>query len=486
MIKEVIRLEKVSIPPYLNEITLHIKEGEIVGLLPLNNLGIDKLIEVICNDTRLHYGYVFFNGERINDYLISKPKKNNVVIIDKESTLIDSLSVAENLFVIRKGFSKHLINKKMLNQQTEILLKNFDLDIKADTIVKILAPYQKIGLELIKAKVVYTKLVIVKNISSFLLGDDLAPLHKLIKKMSKSGISFLYICNHHQEAFLVCDRCYLMKEGHMVKNLFQNELRDDVIKKFSYVFENKVASKERKELYDRELDKKPLFEVKNVYYKTLNNLNISIHKGETTVLLDSDNSIIMNLLTLLKKRDVPNKGTIQLDSKCLVKGDRRVAFLDKNPIESSLFLSMSVMDNILFCDDHKLKNIWFDHRIEKALAKTLEKELGEIVYHKDLYSLDENQLNQIFHQKIIFQKPQLFVLVQPFSPLDMYQRLKNIEYLDRLKKMNISILIITLSLSDSLQVADNLIIGKEGKIINKYERNEFFDLTYLHGSIPEN
>lgn len=486
MKKEVLRLEKVSIPPYLDEINLHIKEGEIVGLIPLNNLGVDYLIEVICNGIFIHYGYVSYNGFRVNDYLSSKLKKNNVVIIDKETTLIDSLSVYENLFVIRRGFSKHIINKKMLYEQTELLLNSFNINIEADTLVQNLAPYEKIALELIKAKIAHTKLVIVKDISSFLLNDDITPLHKLIKELSSQGISFLYICNHHQEAFLVSDRCYLMKEGRIVKNLFSNEMSDNVIEKFSYVFENSVSSQERKELYERPIDNNPFCEISNICYKSLNNLSLSIHSGETIVLLDSDNTIISSLLELLKREYEPDSGKIILDNKPLVKGDRRIAFLDMNPIESSLFLSMSVMDNILFCDDHKLKNIWFDHRIERALAKTLEKEIGDIVYQKDLYSLDTNQLYQVFQQKIIFQKPELFVLVQPFSALDMYQRLKNIEYLDIIKKMNISILIITLSLSDTLQVADNLLIGKDGKIVNKYYRNEFSDLTYLHGSIPKN
>lgn len=486
MKKEVLSLEKVSIPPYLDEISLYIKEGEIVGLLPLNNLGVDHLIEVICNGLPLHYGYVYYNGERVNDYLSSAPKKNNVVIIDKETTLIDSLNVYENLFVIRKGFTKHIINKKMLYQQTELILKSFNININADTLVQNLAPYEKMALELIKAKIVHTKLVIVKDISNFLLNDDIIPLHQLIKAMSSQGISFLYVCNHHQEAFLVCDRCYLMKEGRIVKNLFSNEMSDEVIEKFSYVFENRVSSKERKELYERPIDATPLFELSNICYKSVKNLSISIHSGETIVLLDSDNTIISNLLELLKKEEEPESGRITLDNKSLLKGDRRIAFLNMNPIESSLFLSMSVMDNILFCDDHKLKNIWFDHRLERALAKTLEKKMGDIVYQKDLYSLDVNQLYQVFQQKIIFQKPELFILVQPFSSLDMYQRLKNIEYLDIIKKMNISILIITLSLSDTLQVADNLLIGKNGEIVNKYNRNEFTDLTYLHGSIPEN
>lgn len=481
-----LRIEKVTISPYLDEINLHIKEGEIVGLLPINNLGVEHLIEVICKGIRIHYGFVFFNGIRVNDYLSSKKNKNHVVIIDKQTTLIDTLTVYENLFVIRKGFSKHIINRKMLYQQADFLLKSFNVNIEADTLVKNLAPYEKIAIELIKAKIVHTKLVIVKDISSFLLNDDITPLHQLIKDMSSQGISFLYVCNHHQEAFLVCDRCYLMKEGRIVKNLFSNEMSDYIVEKFSYVFENRVSSKVRKELYNRPIDRNPLCEISKIYYKSLKNLSISIHSGETIVLLDSDNTIMSGLLDLLKRTNNPDSGKIIFDNKILVKGDRRIAFLDMNPIESSLFLSMSVMDNILFCDDHKLKNIWFDHRIERALEKILEKEIGDIVYQKDLYSLDTNQLYQVFQQKIIFQKPKLLVLVQPFSTLDMFQRLKNIEYLDKIKEMNISILIVTLSLSDTLQVADNLLIGRDGKIVKKYHRNEFSNLTYLHGSIPKN
>jgi len=487
MKKEILCLEKVYIPPFLENLNLHILEGEIVGLIPINILGVDELVTLIGYGYPLHYGYVSYDGKVVNDYLDPNPKKNNVLIIDKETTLIDSLSVYENLFVIRKGFAKHLINKKMLIQQTQMLLIDLDIKISPNVLVENLSLYEKVALELIKAQILCSKLVILKDISSFINEKDIEKLHNLMRKISKKGISFLYICNHHQEAFLISERCYLMKEGHMVKNLLPNEMTDKVMEYYSYVFEHSLSTSERLKLYDnKEKPSDIIFSVKHVFFEKLKNLSFDLHKGETIVLFDSDNSIIESLSKLLKVEDFPNKGQILLNNKWLKKKDRKIALIDKKPLESNIFYSLSVMDNILFCADHKLKNLWFNHKIEKAISKSLFKDLGNIVFEKDLKKLNEAQLFEVLHQKILFQKPDLLVLIQPFAFLDMYQRLNNIEYYDKLKKNGVSILILALSISDTLQVADRLYFASEGKIINSYLRKDFSLLSHLHGSLPQN
>ncbi|MFA7109252.1 MAG: hypothetical protein WC162_08930 [Sphaerochaetaceae bacterium] len=486
MKKEILHLEKVSILHYLDEVDFYVKEGEIVGLIPLNNLGIEHFIGVIRDGLPIHYGFVTYDGKRVNDYLMSKPKKNNVLLITKKTTLIDSLTVYENLFVIRKGFSKYIINKKILINQTNVLLKSIGLNIKPETKVNDLNYFQQTALELIKAKIEYAKLVILNCIPSFLSNDEILLLNSLIKRMSKSGMSFIYICNHHQEAFLVCERCYLMKEGRMVKDLYQYEMTDEVMSNFLYLFENSIKSEERKELYKKVDNLPPSCIINKVGYNSLKDFSVKIHSNETIVLLDSDNSITDDLISLLKNEVEPKSGYIVLENFPIEKGDRRIVILDKEYPGSALFFPMSVMDNILFCTDNKLKSVWFNKKVEKAIAKNLKIELGDIVFKKDLYDLSKEDLFKILSKKLLFQKPKLVVMVQPFSSFDMYQRLKNIEYIDELKKNGTSILLLTLSLSDTLQVANRLLVVQKGTIIKEYDRSQFSALTYLHGSIPSN
>ena len=106
-----------------------------------------------------------------------------------------------------------------------------------------------------------------------------------------------------------------------------------------------------------------------------------------------------------------------------------------------------------------------------------------MVFEKDLLNLDEIELYKVLQQKILFQNPDVLVLVQPFSFLDLYQRIRSIEYFDTLKKRGTSIIILALSLSDTLQVADKLYFAQDGKIANEYERKDFDSLSFLHGSM---
>ncbi|MDY0244630.1 MAG: hypothetical protein RBQ89_07435, partial [Sphaerochaeta sp.] len=75
--------------------------------------------------------------------------------------------------------------------------------------------------------------------------------------------------------------------------------------------------------------------------------------------------------------------------------------------------------------------------------------------------------------------------VQPFASIDMYQRIELISTYDLLKQRGTTILILAVSLSDTLQIADRLLLCKNGKIERQLLRHEFSQYRGFAGSIPQ-
>ena len=97
MKEEVFRMDHVTTDDFemtnLDNMTLHIYRGEIVGLLPVNEQGRKKLLEVMRHNVPLRYGRVYMEGQPVNSYLESDQSVNRVSVISAKNRLVQDLSV---------------------------------------------------------------------------------------------------------------------------------------------------------------------------------------------------------------------------------------------------------------------------------------------------------------------------------------------------------------------------------------------------------
>ncbi|WP_320129258.1 ATP-binding cassette domain-containing protein [uncultured Sphaerochaeta sp.] len=485
MKEELIRLEQVSLPPYLFDINMHLNKGEIVGLIGINSLGINELITIMTRNIPIHYGHVYCDDKLVNDYLSSSRKKNRVVVIQKESMLIDSMTVEENLFILRQNAHKHLVNFKTLTGQMQILLQPLGIDLAPKTLARDLSPYEKLVVQFIKASICKAEIIILKDISNFVSEVDLKKLNEVLQFLRKLGMTFLYVCNHHQDAFRFSSRCYLMQEGRIVKHLFSYQMNDEVISHFSNIFEERVENNQRQRQYDStNTEGSNAFSCENVVYRNIHGLNLTIHKGETVVLLDSESLVNEDLFFLLKGIAQPESGQLFVNGHYPFKHDRAVAMIEAKPVETLLFPQLSVLDNICFTSDEKIDHLWLNHSKKQSIAKELESSFGPEIYHSSLYGLNNETLYKIVYQRILLQKPSFVCIVQPFASVDMYQRIQLISFLDNFRQKGMAVLVLAVSLSDTLQVADRLVVVKKGKVERQSNRPEFFQYSNIAGSVP--
>jgi len=482
---EVFRLEQVSLPPFLFDINLHLYKGEIVALIGLNALGIEQLLTIFKKNIPIHYGHVYCNDVLVNDYLSSSNKQNRVTVIHRDSTLIDTMTVEENLFVLRKGFRSHLINHRMLSSQMSQLLAPLPVHIHRKTLVGDLSPFEKLVMEFVKASISRADLVILHEISNFVSEIDLARLEVVMNYFKEQGMTFLYLCNHHQEAFRFSSRCYLMQEGRIIKHLFAYQMTNEVISHYSNVFEQSMELSQRQRQYVGMQDyEKPYLECENLWYNNVHDLSFSVQKGETVVLLDSENICISDLFTLFQGISLPETGKLTLGGRIPSKDDRDISLIAAKPYESLLFPQMSVIDNLFFTSDEKIRHLWLRPKRRRAIAKDLEPLFGEDLYKSSLHDLSLETLHTIVYQRILMQHPSFVCAVQPFASVDMFQRIALIHYFDSFKKKGITSLILAVSLSDTLQIADRLVILTGGRVDRILLQNEFSQYGGIAGSIP--
>lgn len=486
MKKEILRLDNVSIQEKLFNLSLHIFEGETVGLLAINALGIEQLLNLIIKNGPIHYGRSFYNGKLCNSYLAANHKYNNIIFLDSTSSvLVESLTIEDNLFVLKHNKRQEILKQKLFSDQSRRLLAELNIGFKPKTEVNNLPAIEKFAIILLKAQISGVKLVVIRNLSLQIPSKDINKAYSLMNTFNKQGLSFFFLSNHHQECFPICNRIYLIKDGELIKELRKEDQNEEVISKFSIPFDNIVQDKKRQKKFSTiSTDTPTEFSCINLTTEHISNLNFEIKKGETIVLFDKDYSTIPDFLSILKSDKSINHDSLFLEHKPFIKNRKILSIIEAPNFSTNLFPEMPVIDNICFTCDNKIKNLWLFNSQRQAIKELLRPTIGNIVDQKNLYNLSSHELCDVLYQRILLQNPHCLFLVQPFTDLDMYERMHVIEYLDLFKDKGISICILAYSLSDSLQLAHRLLVAKKGCIEEEYKRSEFNSYREKTGSTP--
>lgn len=478
MKNEILRLEQVTImedeTALLDNFNLHIFKGEIMGLVCINANGRESFINLISQNLPIHYGRVYFDEVLVNSYQHSPLTLNKIAVIEQKSRLVEDLSVADNVFVLRRGFKKYIINHNVLNDQLNRVLKEIEPDIDGNDLVANLSPYEKCVVELLRAVIMGAKLIVIMDISNRVSAADLIKLHNFLRYYRKKGISFLYICNHHEEAFKICNRMSLMKDGKILKVFNQDEFLNDNMVPF-YIGEFSDFKRNAEMRYHTV----NILSFKDVCTEKLNHLSFSVAKGECAVLFDTDNTALSDIMQLMNGTRRPDSGNIfwedavyspQKASDPLKSG---MAFVGEDPIHTMLFEEMSYIDNLCFLLDQKPNGIRLSKRIIKSIIREYEPVIGRDLYEQNIMNLNKQSLYDLIYYRLQLFHPKIVFFVQPFAGADMYLRKHLIELLSQIKKNGTTVVILSVNIADSLVVADKLILLKKGRLSGEYYRPEF-------------
>lgn len=476
---EVLRMEhvtkKVDGVLRLDNLHFHVLKGEIMGMIPLNYHGKKELIRLLTTNSPIDMGRVYIGGSLVNYYEHSDMGMNQVEIIDVHSRLVEDLTVADNIFVLSKSFGDSIISKKKLHDETESLLGKFAIAVKTDDLVMKLNHFERSVIELIKYVRGGAKLILLDEISSYLSTTELQKFQELLRYFSREEkVSFLYFANHHEEAFKICHRVCLLEDGKVVKILEEDHLTDEDIAPYIISFDLPYQREEENSILEG------LLEFRQVFSGDLENLTFKVEQGECLTILDMDNSSIEEILSLVKGKAVPKHGIILYEGLPLDyrKGedsiDKAIAVIEENPKETMIFRSMDYYENLTFLLDRKLKKSILPKKIRRNLMEEYEPYVGTEAFTKTPREWNTRDVYNLAYFRIHLFRPKIVFLIQPFSNADMYLRAHIITLINKLRQRGITIVILAVSIQDSLSVSDRLVTVEKGCFTRVYQKEDFY------------
>jgi len=480
MKEEVLRMDRVTYREQgvteLRHFCMDIDAGEIVGLIPINDTGLTALMRLLRQNLPLHYGYVYYRGKLVNHWQGVPSGFNRIGVIESRSGLADDLTVADNVFVLRQGFRKRIIRRKVLNAQLEPFLQETGVSLSASAYARDLSAFHRFITELVKAVVAGCRLIVLMEPGSVISDSRLETLKRIMRHYAAEGISFLYVSRHYEEARQICTRAAIMVNGQIAKVVHTAETPPETLQCFGVeAYTQMVRHQGRGKPIAA--DAPPALLLNSVRFGRIDSLDITLAAGECVVLQDLNNHILPDLITLFSGRQKPTSGTLLIAGKPFRRAlSRDIAIIQQQPTETMLFPDLSYMDNLCFTLDHRLPGVWRNPALHAGIRAELEPQLGSAVFDQPVETLTQPQKFELVYTRVLLQRPKVAVCVQPFMGADVEQRMQIWRLMEQLLEKGIAILILAVNLADSLSLADRLVRIRDGRTQAVYARADFASL----------
>lgn len=479
MKKEVLRLQDVTYKKQntfiFRNMSFHIMRGEIMGITPMNSYGMDELLDVIVNNQPLYYGYVYYQEQCVNSWKEEKHSRNRICVIGSETSLVNGLNVLTNVFTLRAGFGKEILNEKMLARQLQPFIDELGISIDPFIQVEKLSAYKRVIVELLRAIVAGYHLIILREISTVISEDELGKLFELMRYYTGKGFSFLYLSYHFEEIQQICTRAIIMSEGSINLIFDAEQIRRGISEDLYIDYYNHVSQRLRHRARGNEHKGAPAKEVlyvQDMSGKYLDHFKFHVYRGECLVIQSLDTRMYNEFLEILEREDGLKQVQMLVDGRRVEDyRSRKITFMKEEASQTMLFEDLTVRDNICIGLDKKAPNIWLKKRIQKSVQEEYYRIFGEDIFDCYVNELTDEQKTRVVYMRILLEKPEVVFMVQPFKHAGTPHRLQVWELQTLLLERGISIVILAMNMSDSLTIADRVI--RISRINQKMVTKEF-------------
>lgn len=209
---------KKSEKPALDDINLHIDDGEFVFLLGHSGAGKSTLLKLILREERASSGRVIVDGKDVAKLRRHKVPylRRQMGIIFQDFRLIPSMTVYENI-----AFAMHVTNigRKQIKERVPYMLELVHLEDKAKVYPEFLSGGEQQRVAVARALAHAPKLVIADEPTGNIDPELSLEMMELLERVSKMGITVLVVTHEHELVHRFHQRVVTLKDGRIVSDV---------------------------------------------------------------------------------------------------------------------------------------------------------------------------------------------------------------------------------------------------------------------------
>jgi simple sugar transport system ATP-binding protein len=218
---DVLRVEHIakSFGPVtaLRDVNLHLKKGEVLGLLGDNGAGKSTLIKIISGFQKQDSGQMSLHGEPYQPKSVDDARAKGIDTVYQDLALIDELSVYHNLFLRRERLLRPLplLDNRKMKHEARAALDEIGINIpRIDVSVARLSGGQRQAIAVARTVNSEADIILLDEPLAAMGAKEGAQILDLVARLKEEGrVSIIMILHNYVHVLEACDRVSMIQDG---------------------------------------------------------------------------------------------------------------------------------------------------------------------------------------------------------------------------------------------------------------------------------
>lgn len=457
----------------LQDVNFSVLPGEVHCLIGANGAGKSTLMKILSGVYKKDEGKILLNGKEVNITSPSDSKENGIATIYQELSLVEDLSLGENIFLgnylkPKGGFIKW----NQIKNRTNEIFKLLGLSLSPNLFVRDVSMGLKQMTEIAKALASDCRIIVMDEPSTALSGDEVNKLFDAVRLLKNQGYTIIYISHKLDELYTIGDRVTVLRNGQWIftdelKNIKQSEL-------IEYITGRKIEKQTKEQVYNK---KEEFLKVNNFSNKKLRDVSFTIGKGETVGLYGLVGSGRTELLRAIYGADKVLGGQVFIDGvkKNITSPEKAVneglGLVPENRKTEGIIGNLSIEENAFLPSLNKFSKNRFLQRqkIRKAMLDSIKKlNVKAPGPDTELRNLSGGNQQKVIISKWLIHESKLLLFDEPTQGIDIGAKDEIYKIMKELANQGTSIIVASSEIDELLAICDRVLVMFEGRIVKEY------------------
>jgi ribose transport system ATP-binding protein len=460
----------------LDQISLDIQPGEIMGLIGENGAGKSTFIKIIAGIYQPTRGSLRFQGKpvAIPDYISAK--KLGIAIVPQEFNLINPLTVYENIFLGNEiRLPSMLLDKAKMKELAAQQLEELRMPIRVDKLVSSLSVAEKQMVEITKALMLKARFLIMDEPTTTLTSHEVEILFNLMDQLKSQGVTILFVSHKLHEIKTICDRVTVLRDGVLIgidriEDVDERDIARRMIgRDFTQVFPPKRSSN----------PSDVVLEVRGLSIRgLLKDISFDLRHGEIlgfAGLVGAGRTELAEAVMGLRRID---SGTIKIHGQPVtIKTSRDavnlgIGYLSEDRQGKGIVQDFTIPENIsLISLKRYIQGPLIDKAKELERAEEYVKTFNIVAASKKLALrfLSGGNQQKVYLARWLDTDPKILILDEPTRGIDVNAKREIYEFIHNLSDRGISCVVISSEMEEVIGLCNRVYVMREGSIAGSLE-----------------
>ncbi len=219
----------------VNNVSLRVEKGEIVGLLGPNGAGKTTSFYMIVGLEHPDSGEVFISDVNISHLPMYRRAELGISYLTQEASIFRKLTVEQNIMAILETLK---ISREVAKQRLEDLLKEFNIVHVRERKGTELSGGERRRVEIARCLALEPQFILLDEPFAGVDPLAVADIQTIIKYLRERGMGILITDHNVRETLNIVDRAYILNEGRILLEGNANEIAESPIAKKFYLGDN--------------------------------------------------------------------------------------------------------------------------------------------------------------------------------------------------------------------------------------------------------